>query len=236
MAELVEKADLAWALGINVRTVERWVHQGCPHERDPDDGVLLFDRDAVHAWNVEQRRSRAVGGAVGPRAETPMTGASARENLHKAKLARQIASARQAELDVQQDRSLRDLPLGNRIRAARTLEDLADLTTEVLALVGESSIRPVRANALHKLITERRQQIAKLQEKQRSNPLAGPVLLCTADAEEVVRAFEALVSDERREQARALLTRLLEEDLAEFPAPIAPDDEGRAARPSEVSA
>lgn len=52
MAKLIEKADLAWALGVNDRTVERWGQQGCTHERDPDGAT---------AWPTSQRPAEQAG-------------------------------------------------------------------------------------------------------------------------------------------------------------------------------
>jgi phage terminase Nu1 subunit (DNA packaging protein) len=208
------KQELAGHFRVSEKTVQRWIAQGCPHTRD-DQGRLDFDRYAVARW-LGERASHESSGADAP---TPPESSSvaSKENLNRAELMRRLATARKTELEVQAEKNLKDSGLGAQIRAARTFEDLGQLTNEVTALLGEGALRPNRASALHKLLVERRLQLTKLQEREAGNPLAGRVRLCTGEVEDVVAAFEALYSEERRARAVRFLAQLLDEDLAEHP-------------------
>lgn len=226
----LSKAEVADALGVTIRTVNRWRALGCP--RVEEAGEERYVVDQVQAWldsregtaeaphsAREESEPPAPSTAVPTFSSLPPRGPTAvtKETRQRAEVAKIIASTRMTELEVQQEKNLRDRPLAELIRAATTLEDLGELTTEILALVGEGSLRPVRANALHKLLVERRQQL-KAQEHDRPDPLGGKVLLCTAEVEPIVRAFEAIYSDERRARVANFLLEVYEEDLAEAPA------------------
>lgn len=223
MTRELDKAQLARSLGVAERTVERWVSRGCPSRRG-DNNRLLFVEADVRRWAAANGLSGQLGRPTysqdppaAPASATPDGPVSTFSSLQKAELAGKIARARKTELEVQQEKNLKELGLGDRIRGARNFEALGDLTADVAAALAEGALKPERANALHRLIVERRRQLTKLQEDKADNPLGGRVLLCTADAEDLVRAFDSLYSDERRERLLAFAADLLEEDLLETP-------------------
>lgn len=223
----LDKSRLARALGVAERTVERWVSRGCPSRRVAGN-KLVFVEDDVRRWAAANGLSGQLGRptynqppvhpvpspAAAPVPEGPVPSFS---SLQKAELAGKIARARKTELEVQQEKNLKELGLGERIRGARNFEALGELTADVGGALADGALKPERANALHRLIVERRRQLTKLQEDKANNPLDGRVLLCTADAEDLVRAFESMYSDTRREKLLTVAAVLLEEDLRETP-------------------
>lgn len=203
--------ELAHALDVSPRTVERWVADGCPYTRGAR-GRLLFNADEVKAWLA----ASAPASKAAPMSKPPGDNV-AFSTAEKADLAGKIARARKAELEVAQEKNLKGLGLGHQIRQATTFETLSELTAAVAAFCAEGDMRPERANALHRLLVERRRQLTKLEQERADDPMGGRVLLCTAEAEDLVRAFEGLYSDVRRERLLGLARDLLAEDLAEHP-------------------
>jgi hypothetical protein len=217
------RVELAQALDVSPRSIERWVRDGCPATRG-GRGKLFFNLDEVRAWIDE----------TGPTTDDDDR-AGGRDNVafstsEKAELAGKIARARKTELEVSQEKNLKGLGLGLQIREANTYETLSKLTADVAAACAEGDLRPERANALHRLLVERRRQLTKLELERSEDPLGDKVLLCTAEAEDLVRAFEGLYSDARRERLLGLARDLLAEDLGEFP----PTDTSPGAPPATV--
>lgn len=208
MKRTLSRADLAQALGVSPRTIERWVSNGCPSTRG-EKGRLYFDLGEVREWIASH----------GAATTTPDNddGRDSASSAEKADLAGKIARARKAELEVAQEKNLKGLGLGQRIRDATTYATLSNLTADVAAACAEGDLRPERANALHRLIVERRRQLTKLEHERAEDPLGKKVLLCTAESETLVRAFEGLYSEARRARLLALAVQLLADDLAESP-------------------
>lgn len=230
-----DKASLARALGVTERTIERWVKRGCPSRKV--GGKLVFSEAAVRKWASAQGLSGELGRPSyesvlghGPEPATAsVDGAPAptATSLAKAELVGKIARASKVQLEVQQEKNLKDLGLGDRIREARTLEALGEVTSEVAALLAEGAIKPERATALRQLISEKHEQLQRL-EGNRDDPLGGRVLLCTAEVEPLVRMFEALVNGWRRRWLLAAAEAHVAQDLVEFPEGIATEAARRA--------
>lgn len=237
MKRTMRRDELARVLDVSPRTIERWVQNGCPCTRGAR-GRLLFDAAEVRAWLASSVGPGARGEEEPERPGGVRTaeGGTVISTVEKAELAGKIARARKAEIEVAQEKHLRDLGLGDRIREVHSFADLSRLTAEVAAACAEGSLRPERANALHRLLVERRRQLVKQEAEEAEDPLGTRVLLCTAESEDLVRAFEGLYSEERRHALLRCARELLEADLAEGapvdmspapppPAPPIPDEE-----------
>lgn len=198
------KDEVARIFGVSKRTVTSWVAKGCPVTPQPGRSHL-FNEDEVREW-----RQRALG--VG---DEPAVAAS-RDNLARAELARKITLARRNELELAAERGLRDLNLDEQIRAAKTHDDLMEISKEVGALLGSGALSPARGRAIQSLLAEARHNMKEHREAEGDDDLERLVLL-TEEGGELVRLFEGLISDERREAILATVRSEAELDLIEFP-------------------
>lgn len=198
------KADVARVFGVSKRTVTSWVAKGCPVTPQPGRSHL-FNEDEVREW-----RKRALG--VG---EDPSVAAS-RDNLARAELARKITLARRNELELAAERGLRDLDLDEQIRAAKTHDDLMEISKEVGALLGSGALSPARGRAIQSLLAEARHNMKEHREASGDDDLER-LLLITEEGGELVRLFEGMISDERRESILVTVRAEAELDLIEFP-------------------
>ena len=63
MPQALTLDDLAAALDVDTRTVQRWVGKGCPHEREPEGRRRYrFDLAAVIAWRAANVGASGRGG------------------------------------------------------------------------------------------------------------------------------------------------------------------------------
>lgn len=199
MTRNLTRKQLTHALGISLKTLERWTAQGCPCSRR--EGRPYFDYAEVTAW----REARASGAAL-----------SARESLAKVELARRLTSAKKHEMELTAERALRDLDLGDRIRAAKTNEALAEISREVGALVGSGALSPSRGRAIQGLLAEARHNMKEHRAVEGDDD-PRRVLLVSEEGERLLGAFEAIVSDARRARLLEQLTTEAAEDGREHP-------------------
>ena len=201
----LSKNDIARIFGVSARSVTAWVGKGCPVTAQPGRSHL-FNEDEVRVW-----RERSLGdGDEGPSASTP------RENLAKVELARKLTAAKRNELELAAERGLRDLDLGEKIRAAKTHDDLVELSKEVGALLGSGALAPARGRAIQALLAEARHNMRARRELEVDDDPEHLILL-TKQGGELVRAFEGICSDERREAIVDFVRTEADVDLAEFP-------------------
>lgn len=192
----VTKAELAEALNVKPRTVTRWVAKGCPNERGPA-GQLLFDLAEVVAWR-RQRDAEAVDDDADERGPPPAADPT-QATLRKAELARKLTLARRTELELAAERGLKDLELGDKIRAAKTHDDMLAISSEVCALIGSGDLSPTRGRAIQALLAEMRRSLKEhLGAEGGEDPER--IVLLSEEGTRLVEDFEAIVSDERRAQ------------------------------------
>lgn len=204
----VTKSELAEIMNVQPRTVTRWVgEQGCPHERV--GGQLVFDLAQVVAW----RRQRDAGDDEPD--DRPAGDVASQGTLRKAELARKLTQARKNELELQAERSLKDLDLDTQVRAAESLEDLVAIGKEALALVASGRLSPTRGRAIQGLLGETRQAMTK-QRDVASEGEPERIHLATPEGVALLEDFEWIVSDERRAGIRAYARREREADEEEF--------------------
>ncbi|MCO5166599.1 MAG: helix-turn-helix domain-containing protein [Planctomycetes bacterium] len=227
------KQQIAEALGVSVRTVERYVTRGCPHTTVK--GRPLFSEAEVRRW----RDGEALSGRVGrpshadalpdepapvprpsptPPVPAPAFGseAASKQNLAKAELARKISIAKKNELEVAAEKALRELGLDQKIRDARGFDDLARINHEVAALIASGALLPSRGQAIQRLMAEARQNLVA-QQQAVPEQASTQVFLCTEEGGLLLRMFEGIVSDARRERIMALVRDQAEADLVENP-------------------
>lgn len=208
MEQQLTLRELADSFGVTPRTVKRWVKQGCPCSRDR--GRLLFDQEEVRQW----RQGHGPGWQGGPGAAPGFS--ASRESLAKAELARKLTQAKKNELELSAERALKDLKLGDKIRAAKSHDDLANLSQEVGALVGSGSLSTARSHAIRGLLAEARHNM-KEHRSAEGEEEPERLLLATEEGAEMLRVFEGICSDERRTQVMAYLLAEAEVDLQEYP-------------------
>ena len=210
MSRTLSRAQLATALGVDQRTVTRWVDMGCPHSRIKRR--LLFNEAEVRAWCAQH-------GLVLPGAAPVGDGAPAsapRAPLAMADLARKLTLAKRSELELAAQRGLKDLGLDEKIRKARTFEDYAALDREVGALIANGTLTPDRARAIQGSIADARQNTKAHLESGQGHEIERFVL-ASEDALAIAEAFEGIVSDERRAALVAHVRAEAAADLAEHP-------------------
>jgi len=219
--ETVDKHALARALGVATRTVERWVQQGCPHTRD-DAGGLVFVLAEVHAWREQATadgpRSGVPGGtpersALPPTLDSPRP-AAPREAAQRADAVKKIAQARQQEHDLEQEKGLKDLDLADRIKAAKSTDDLLQIALETTSLVARGAMKHQRAQALRQLLSY---AYRALKERQATEETDGRIFLLTEQAREVAETFDRIGNGWRRRWLVVAARQHLEEDERELP-------------------
>ena len=216
MKRTLTSKQIAAIFGVTDRTVRWWASDlGCPHTRS--GRRYLFDEAEVRAWQAGRPQADLAEpppGAGPPAPSAPPL--ASRDSLAKAELARKITVARRNEMDLAAERGLKDLDLGDRIRAAESHHDLAVISKEVGALLGTGALHPSRGRAIQALLAEARhnlrehRQVEGDEEPQR-------LLLVSEEGAELLEAFEWIVSDERRARVLALAKAEAEEDAAEDP-------------------
>jgi hypothetical protein len=218
----MDKHELAERLSVSIRTIERWLKIGCPHSRD-DMGALVFDEPAVVAWARDRDLLR---GRPDPGSESRSIlsdgPVATRENLTKAEIARKISIVRRNELENAAERGLKALDLAERIREARTLDEVNAIGREVAALVASGSLVAARATALRQLLGDSRRGLVDAARDSRDVD-DERVVLCSTRGLRVLQAFEAIASDERQARVEACVAVELEQDL---------QDSGRRAPPA----
>lgn len=222
------KEQIADALGVSVRTVERYVARGCPCSRV--EGRPLFSEAEVRRWRDGQALSGRTGRpshadalpeerapALRP-APAPAFGgeAASKQNLAKAELARKISIARKNEMEVAAEKALKELGLDERIREARGFTALIEINQEVAALLASGTLLPSRGQAIQRLMAEARQNL--LAQQQAGQEHADQrMFLCTEEGGLLLRVFEGIVSDARRELVLRVAKEQAAEDLREHP-------------------
>ncbi len=194
------KAQVAALFGVSTRTVTAWVARGCPVTARPGRPHLFSEAEVRH-W----RR-----GEEGPK------GSPSSETLRKAELARKLTLARRNELELAAERGLPDLQLDEQIRAARTHDDLMEISKEVGALLGSGSLSPARGRAIQSLLAEARHNMREHRQAE-GNDEPDRLILLTSEGAELVRMFEAVCSEERRAGILAHVQAEAEIDLTEHP-------------------
>lgn len=206
------KAEVAAAFGVSRRTVTNWLGRGCPSVRGPD-GRRLFDRDEVRAWRLAQ-----VGddGEEDGEAAPASAASPARASLAKADLVRKVTQAKKSELELAAEQALKDLGLDTKILAAKTYEDYVAIDLEIGALLARGALSPARARAIQAVIADARQN-TKAHREAEGDEEPQRLILLTSEGAELVRAFEGICSDERRQGILDYVHAEAEVDLAEYP-------------------
>ena len=219
----LSKCQLAQALGVSVRTVERYAQRGCPSSKVK--GQLRFSLQEVRSWRTSEGNTGRPGrpshmDALPDRpAPTPPVASgpvASKQSLAKAELARKISIARKNELEVASEKALKNLGLDKLIREARGFGDLVAINQEIAALLASGSLLPSRGQAIQRLMAEARQNMLAQQDAGREHA-DGRVFLCTEEGGLMLRVFEGIVSESRRERVLRVLKEQAEADLLENP-------------------
>lgn len=219
------KQEVASAYGVAVRTIERWLKAGLPHERDGEGGAPRLDLDAVRAWTQARGISARASASTADPAVDAASGAdpagllrplSTRDAAQRADAAKKIAQAKRQEHELQQERGLRELGLAERVREARSAGDLAELAREVTALVAFGALSPSRGQALRQLLAETRHAL-RARERESSAAADGRLVLVTDEARALAEGYDRLVNGWRRAWLRDALAGHAVADTAEFP-------------------
>ena len=227
------KKQLADVLGVSVRTVERYVARGCPCATV--SGRLMFSEAEVRRWQEQEAVTGRTGRpshadalpdhpapapvprpAAPPVEHAPVEQGVSKQTLAKAELARKLSIARKTEMELASEKALRDLGLDQKIREAKGFNELAQINQEVAALLASGVLLPARGQAIQRVMAEARQNMLARQQAEPEQE-DGRVFLCTEEGGLVLRLFEGIVSDARREQVLALVREHAEADLAENP-------------------
>lgn len=208
MNRTLTKKQVALALCVKPRTVSRWVRRGCPSSLE--GGVRLFDREEVEAWRRDNlQEPQSVADAAEPRM-------ASRSHLAKADLVRKVTQAKKSELELAAEQALKDLGLDTKILAARSYEDYVALDLEIGALLARGALHPSRARAIQAVIADARQN-TKAHRDAEGDEEPERLILLTGEGAELVRAFEGICSDERRQAILDYVHAEAEVDLEEFP-------------------
>jgi hypothetical protein len=214
MTSQLTKAELAERLDVTIRTVTNWVQAGCPSVLQ--DGERRFVEADVRRWRAAQ--APAPRAPVEPSPALPSIGGGTMPAgaAERADLAGKIARARRHELEVSQERGLKELGLDEKVRAARTASDLAEIAVEITALSAAGAITPARSHALRQLVAETRHSLSA-RERKADERGDGRLVLATEDACALVAKFDTLVNGWRRRWLLEALELHLAEDEKEFP-------------------
>lgn len=228
MSRPLTRAQLATALGVDQRTVTRWVDMGCPHSRVK--GRLMFNEEETRAW-CEQYGLRLSAGAQA--AEEP--GAAApRGPLAMANLVRKVTQAKRSELELAAERALKDLGLDEKIRKAGSFDDYTAIDLEVGALLANGTLSPDRARAIQSVIADARQNTKAHREAEHGDEDQDRLLIVTQEGHDLLDLYEGIVSDERRARIMEHVRGEAALDLAENPntdTALEPEGEGAGAPP-----
>lgn len=225
--------EIAEALGVQPRTVTAWVAEGCPCDRK--GRRLLFNEIEVRAW-----RARRGGGPVASAAQDDGPDpalVTPRDSLARAELARKLTVARKNELELAAERSLKDLPLADRARNAKTIEDLASTALEALALVCSGQMTAARGRTIQGLLGEARHGLKDKREVEGEDDQER-LLIVTLQGHDLLDLFEGIVSDERRAAILAHVRAEAQLDLAENPntdTALEPEDEPPSPEPRRAA-
>lgn len=234
MSKRLNKQALAEAFGVTPRTVQRWLQQGCPHQRS-EDGALSFDVDEVRRWSTAPapRPAAAAGAAPASPPPPPLRPSSTTDTLDatpgpaspsldhvrlRARTAQDLARARKAELELQQEKGLKELGLDERIASAQTWGDLVQLAREVTRHVASGAITTQRGQALRQLLAETRHAVRQ-QEREAGARGAhdGRLVLVTEEARQLAVDFDTLVNGWRRRWVAEALALHRAADRTELP-------------------
>lgn len=230
------RTELAARIGVTSKTIGNWIEAGCPTTLvDGEERLVLDD---VERWRQAKgltgrpgrpRRSDAedVPSGSSP-AETPTTttaSASAptferdrllttKDAAARADAARKIAQARQQEHELQQERGLKDLDLGERIRAVTTADELVRLDLEVAALVGSGAMKHQRGQALRQLLAQAHRALAA---RETTADVDEGLFLVTRQARELAQTFDKIGNGWRRRWLVDAVRLQLEQDHLELP-------------------
>lgn len=224
--------EIADALGVQPRTVTGWVAEGCPCDRK--GRRLLFNEAEVRAWRA--RRGGPPPGMTPDDGPDPPPVAS-RDSLARAELARKLTVARKNELELAAERSLKDLPLADRARNAKTIEDLAATALEALALVCSGQMTAARGRTIQGLLGEARHGLKDKREVEGEDDQE-QLLIVTQEGHDLLDLFEGIVSDERRAAVLEHIRAEAEADLAENPntdTALEPEDEPPSPEPRSAA-
>ena len=222
MKRSLSKKQLAEALGVSARTVERYAQRGCPSSKEK--GQLRFSEQEVRRWRTGQATTGRAGRPShadalpqpAPARSAASSPVASKQSLAKAELARKISIARKTELHVASEKALKDLGLDAKIREAKGFVDLIAINQEVAALLASGSLLPSRGQAIQRVMAEARQNMLAQQEAGQQHG-DGRVFLCTEEGGLMLRVFEGIVSDARREAVLRLVKEQAEADLLENP-------------------
>lgn len=211
----LSKTELARALGVNERSVTRWVAEGCPTVKVGHE--TRFVEADVRRWTAEKGRTLKPGAqrsastssasptnAPGPARDDgpsvpafrPLDGAgSLSDPREKARFAKDMWTAKQREHDHQQEKGLQTLGLDELIRAATTSSDVIALDLKVAALLAAGAMKPQRGQALRQILA---QALRGLQARETAAQATSQAYLVSPGAREVARLYDELANGWRR--------------------------------------
>ncbi len=219
------KKELAFALSVSPRTINRWLklEPPCPSEVDPTTDRRIFNRSETVLWRAANLDPDSENANLLP--------LGSKASLAKAELVRRLTVAKKNERDLANEKALKDLGLDVKILAAKSYEDYVAVDLEIGALLARGVLSPARARAIQAVIADARQNTkAHREESDEDEPQR--LILLTEEGARLVRDFEGIISDPRRE---AILEHLAKEwaidkeenpntDLAALPEETEPKD------------
>lgn len=220
MSNALTKQELADQIGKTLRSINRYVQQGCPWVPGPD-GEQHFVLEEVAAW-LGRHRPQDDPPPASPLAPPGPAGV-ARDVRQRAEAAKAFATAKRAELDVQAEKGLRQLGLDEKILAAASFEDLATVGREVAAAALRGDLVPGRATVVRQLVSDVRQSMLRAHQRADEGEELDRMLLLTEEGATVAQLFDSLCNGWRRRWVLEALRALLVEDEKEFPAGEVPE-------------
>ncbi len=224
MTRDLTKAQLAEALGVTTRQVNRWLKQGLPCTRE--GGKPLMNADEARAWRAA--RTNAAAEDADDEEEGEARPGATLDTLARAELARKLTIAKKHELELAAEKGLKNLDFAGKVRRARTEDEVLEITSEACALVSSGAMTPQRGNSVEKLLARMLRCIVARRDVDGDED-QDTLLIVTREGHDLLDLFEGIVSDERR-------TRILEHvrgeaatDLTEHPntdTALEPEGEG----------
>lgn len=226
MTRNLTKAQLAEALGVTTRQVNRWLKQGLPCSRE--GGKPLMNADEARTWRAARAQSAADDADDEDDGE-PQPGATL-DTLARAELARKLTIAKKHELELAAEKGLKNLDFAGKVRRARTEDEVLEITSEACALVSSGAMTPQRGNSVEKLLARMLRCIVARRDVDGDED-QDALLIVTREGHDLLDLFEGIVSDERRARILEHIRGEAATDLAEHrntDTALAPEGEGAA--------
>lgn len=214
--EVGERAT-AQALGVTEKTLQNYRARKPPVPFSKRGGRVLYNVEEVQAYRVEQGLVGDDAPAPGQASAAAGADAAAKTLARRAGTAVTALKAERAKLQLEAERGLKDLGLDTKIHAAQTTEALSQLIREVAALMANGTLSGDRGRAILEALREQRQNLKVLDADRKREEAFDKAFMVTAEAVDVVRAFEGITEPARRERAARMVAAIAEEDRLERP-------------------